>query len=168
MSTHVLAEARVEGPADLPPVPGFIESDFNPLLYHVAGTCLAGRQFDGGRIAILLGSLMGDSTTTDLASRLLVDGQVHNALLFMQATSNSVLGHLSREFGITGPLMSLSTTGDELMATAELLLADPDLDAVLVLSVELVPNPRTALAYELLGAQAPHQDVAVAMLLEES
>ncbi|AHH95624.1 hypothetical protein GCM10010174_78130 [Kutzneria viridogrisea] len=169
MTLRVRSSAKVDGPVDLPAVPGFIESTFNPLVHHVATNCLAGQDIPGDRLAVVLGSLVGDCTTTDLASRLLVQGQVHNALLFMQATANAVLGYLSREFDITGPLLALSTMDgmdDELLDTAELLLADPGLDAVLVLGVELVPTERAAHALSLLPATAPRHDLAIALLLE--
>ncbi|GLZ35017.1 hypothetical protein Lesp02_72040 [Lentzea sp. NBRC 105346] len=169
MKTRVRASAKLDGPVELPPVTGFVESSFNPLLYHVAMTCLAGQDIPGDRLGVVLVSLMGDATTTDLASERMVSGQVHNPLLFMQATANAVLGRLSTDLGITGPLLALSTTDDpagELLAAAELLLAVDDLDAVLTLAVELAPNPRTARAHALLGTDPPAHDVAVAQLLE--
>ncbi|GAA3435369.1 hypothetical protein [Kutzneria kofuensis] len=159
-----VAHAEVAG--DLDPVPGFIESAFNPLVYHAAAQCLHGREFDGSRLAVVVASLVGDSTTTSLASRLLVDGQVHNAILFMQATANAVLGFLSREFDLTGPLLSVSTVDDDPLETADLLLADPELDAVLLLTVELAADERTAAAYRLLGRTPPTTDGASALLLE--
>ena len=123
-----------------PRLPGFVESAFSPLAYEVSRQCLTERPGDGSRTAVALASLMGDTTTADLASRRMVAGQVHNPLLFMQATANSVLGYTSREFGITGQTFSLSTLDDpvtELLAMADLLLEDPELDRVLVLGVEL-------------------------------
>lgn len=159
-----VASADIAG--DLEPVPGFIESAFNPLVYHAAAECLRGREFDGARLAVVVSSLVGDSTTTGLASRLLVAGQVHNAILFMQATANAVLGFLSREFDLTGPLLSLSTVDEDPLDTAELLLTDPELDAVLLLSVELAADARTAAAYRRLGRTPPTTDGASAHLLE--
>lgn len=159
-----IAHAEVAG--DLDPVPGFIESAFNPLVYHAAARCLHGRELAGSRLAVVVASLIGDSTTTGLASRLLVDGQVHNAILFMQATANAVLGFLSREFDLTGPLLSVSTVDDDPLETADLLLADPELDAVLLLTVELAADERTAAAYRLLGRTPPTTDGASALLLE--
>jgi hypothetical protein len=148
------------------PVPGFIESAFNPLVYRAAADCLGGRDFDGSRLAVVVASLAGDSTTTGLASRLLVDGQVHNAILFMQATANAVLGFLSREFDLTGPLLCVSTVDDDPLDTADLLLTDPELDAVLLLTVELAADERIAAAYRLLGRTPPTHDGASALLLE--
>jgi hypothetical protein len=163
----VITVARAEiADQELEPVPGFIESAFNPLVYHAAAACLRGREFDGSRIAVVVSSLIGDSTTTTLASKLLVGGQVHNAILFMQATANAVLGFLSREFDLTGPLLSLSTVDDDLLDTAELLLTDPELDAVLLLTVELAADARTEAVYRLLGRTSPTDDGASALLLE--
>ncbi|QWB21625.1 MULTISPECIES: hypothetical protein [Streptomyces] len=139
----------------LPRLPGFVESAFSPLAYEVAGRCLAEPPGGGGpRTAVALAALLGDTTTADLASSRMVAGRVHNPLLFMQATPNSVLGHLSREFGITGQMFSLSTLDDaltELLAMADLLLEDPELDRVLVLGVELGGGERTAAVYRELA-----------------
>ncbi|MFC4499350.1 MULTISPECIES: hypothetical protein [Streptomyces] len=137
----------------LPRLPGFVESAFSPLAYEVSRRCLTEHPGDGSRTAVALAGLMGDTTTADLASSRMVSGKVHNPLLFMQATPNSVLGHTSREFGITGQMFSVSTLDDpvtELLAMADLLLEDPELDRVLVLGVELGGGERvTAVHREL-------------------
>jgi len=141
----------------LPKLPGFVESAFSPLAYEVSGRCLTERPGDGSRTAVALASLMGDTTTADLASRRMVSGRVHNPLLFMQATANSVLGHTSREFGITGQMVSLSTLDDpvtELLAMADLLLEDPELDRVLVVGVELGGGDRVAAVHRELAADS--------------
>ncbi|WP_329274456.1 hypothetical protein [Streptomyces sp. NBC_01451] len=140
----------------LPKLPGFVESAFSPLAYEVSSRCLTARPGDGDRTAVALASLTGDTTTADLASRRMVSGRVHNPLLFMQATANSVLGHMSREFGITGQMFSISTLDDpltELLAMADLLLEDdPELDRVLVLAVELGGSERVAAVHRELAA----------------
>ncbi|WP_308404350.1 hypothetical protein [Streptomyces sp. ATCC 21386] len=156
-----------DGDIPLPRLPGFVESAFSPLVYEVAARCLTERPAggtsrsdgagsgEGSRTAVALASLMGDTTTADLASRRVVSGRVHNPLLFMQATANSVLGHLSREFGITGQMFSLSTLDDpvtELLAMADLLLEDPELDRVLVVGVELGGGERWAAVHRELSA----------------
>jgi len=153
----------------LPRLPGFVESAFSPLAYEVSRRCLT-EQPDGGtsrlseagsgggaRTAVALASLMGDTTTADLASRRMVSGKVHNPLLFMQATPNSVLGHISREFGITGQMFSVSTFDDpvtELLPLAELLLEERELDRVLVLGVELGGGERLAAVHRELAADS--------------
>ncbi|MDX2543120.1 hypothetical protein ACOT81_22710 [Streptomyces sp. WI04-05B] len=140
----------------LPKLPGFVESAFSPLAYEVGSRCLTARPGDGDRTAVALAGLMGDTTTADLASRRMVSGRVHNPLLFMQATANSVLGHMSREFGITGQMFSLSTLDDpldELLAMAELLLEEPELDRVLVLAVELGGGERVSAVHHELAEE---------------
>nr|BDI54812.1 chain length factor [Streptomyces sp.] len=143
----------------LPRLPGFVESAFSPLAYEVSRRCLTERPGEGSRTAVVLASLLGDTTTADLASTRMVSGKVHNPLLFMQATPNSVLGHTSREFGITGQMFSVSGFDDpvtELLAMADLLLEDPELDRVLVLGVELGGGERvTALHRELTAGGTP-------------
>lgn len=168
--------AGVAGPGypdTAPPLTGFVESEFNPLVHRAAWPCLTaapGEHGDGARTGLVLASLMGDATTTDLASRQLVAGRVHNAILFMQATANAVLGHLAREFGRTGPLLALSTpdVSGELLDTARLWLADGELDQVLVVGVELAGTERTTAAYRALGLPPPAHDLAVALLVTRS
>ncbi|MFC8197742.1 hypothetical protein ACFUTV_20355 [Streptomyces sp. NPDC057298] len=160
----------------LPRLPGFVESAFSPLAYDVARQCLTGHPGDGTRTAVALASLTGDTTTADLASRRMVSGRVHNPLLFMQATPNSVLGHISKEFGITGQMLSLSGVEDpvaELLSMADLLLEDPELDRVLALGVELGGSERLARVHRELAADdgrpvpalLPSAGLAAAVLL---
>lgn len=163
-ATATLGTGRDDTP--LPRLPGFVESAFSPLAYEVGRQCLGGRPGDGSRTAVALASLMGDTTTADLASRRMVSGRVHNPLLFMQATANSVLGYLSRELRITGQTFSLSTLDDpvtELLTMADLLLEDPELDRVLAVGVELgaggrgdvsAPSGRVAAVYRELAADS--------------
>jgi hypothetical protein len=176
---HLLAAAVAEPSAELAPLPGFVESVFSPLVFEACRRCLDQKPGDGARTAVVLTSLMGDTTTADLASRRLAAGRVHNPLLFMQATANSVLGYLSREFGITGQQLSLSTLDDPLaesLAMADVLLDEPDLDRVLVVGVELAGGARAgAVRNQLAGPQAAQGepdgppaaqgDLAVAVLL---
>ncbi|MGI3225753.1 hypothetical protein ACRJ4B_19565 [Streptomyces sp. GTA36] len=148
-----------DGDIPLPRLPGFVESAFSPLAYEAARLCLAERPGDGSRTAVALASTAGDTTTADLASRRMVSGRVHNPLLFMQATPNSVLGYLSREFRITGQMFSLSTLDDpvtELLSMADLLLEDPEVERVLVLGVELGGSERLAAVYEELADGRGH------------
>lgn len=174
--TTVLATASlgIDEPAkDVPNVPGFIASQFNPLVYAVGRACLTRAAVPGEHLAIVLGTLMGDLTTTDLHSQRLIAGQVHNPLLFMQGTANSVLGFLGVEFGVTGPTLSISAWGDPvapLLDMAELLLAD-GLRHVLVIGVELAAGARTDAAWQELTRMQPTtpalpaRDLAAALLL---
>ncbi|MFD7502317.1 beta-ketoacyl synthase chain length factor [Streptomyces sp. NPDC059850] len=152
-----------------PPVAGFVESAFSPLVYQAVERALTAHPGDGSRTAMVLASTMGDATTLDLGSRLLVAGQVHNPLLFMQSTANAILGQLSREFAITGPLLCLSAATDlavELLNTAELLLEDEELDRVVLVGVELAGTERTTAAYHELNTDPPATDLAVAIVLD--
>ncbi|QLH25014.1 hypothetical protein [Streptomyces sp. Rer75] len=164
--------AAMSGPEAAPPVAGFVESAFNPLVHQAVERCLSAHPGDGSRTAMVLASTMGDATTLDLGSRRLVSGQVHNPLLFMQSTANAILGQLSRDFAITGPLLCLSTVADlagELLATAELLLEDEELDRVVLVGVELAGAERTTAAYRRLrGIGPPAADRAVALVLDRN
>ncbi|WP_055548907.1 hypothetical protein [Streptomyces sp. NBRC 110028] len=161
--------AAMAGPA-APPVAGFVESAFNPLVHQAVERCLTAHPGDGSRTAMVLASTMGDATTLDLGSRRLVAGQVHNPLLFMQSTANAILGQLSRDFAVTGPLLCLSTVADlagELLSTTELLLTDKELDRVVLIGVELAGTGRTTAAYrELRTIGPPAEDRAVALVID--
>ena len=160
------AEATTEDAAAI--LPGFVDSPFPPLVHRVADRCLRAAPGDPTRTAVVLASAFGDTTTTDLASRLLVGGQVHNPMLFMQATANAVLGQLAKDHGLTGPLTSIAAAdpAGELHRVAALLLADPELDRVLALTAELAANPRaTAVHRAHPDLPAPPEHTATALLL---
>ena len=155
--------------ASAPPVPGFIESAFNPLVYDAFRQCLAEAPGDGARTAFVLASTMGDAATLDLGSRKLVAGEASSPLLFMQSTANAILGRLGIDFHVTGPLIALSCVGDlaaDLLATADVLLADGEVDRVVLVGVELAGTERTTAAHRELGTCPPTADLAVAILLE--
>lgn len=166
---HVLASAAAtpDQADEAPALTGFIESRFNPLVHRVAWRCLTGRATAGDRTAVVLASLLGDTTTADLASRQLAAGRAHNAILFMQATANAILGHVSQEFDLTGPLLSLSTRDPaaDLLGTAELLLDDGDVDQVLLIGIELAASERATAACAELAVPPPTEDLAVAALV---
>ncbi|MDT3396396.1 hypothetical protein RKE29_07035 [Streptomyces sp. B1866] len=155
--------------ADPPPVPGFVESAFSPLVHQAVARALSARPGDGSRTALVLASAMGDAATLDAGSRLLAAGRVHHPLLFMQSTPNAVLGRLSCDFAVTGPLLALSATGDladALLATGELLLEDEELDRVVLVGVELAATGRTAAAHREMGTGPPAAERAVAIVLD--
>ncbi|MER6916681.1 ketosynthase [Streptomyces sp. NPDC000594] len=162
-----------EGP---PGVPGFIESRFSPLVRAVVDGCVADADPDGfarraDRTAVLLVTLFGDVTTTDLASRRMLAGQPHNPLLFYQSVPTSILGYVSRAHGIRGPITCLSAhagSAGEALETAELMLAEPTVDQLLLIGVELTGSERTAAARRALPPaerDSPGQDSAFALLL---
>ena len=157
--------------ASAPPVSGFVESTFSPLVYDAIRQCLAESpgEGDGARTALVLASTLGDAGTLDLGSRRLVAGKVSNPLLFMQSTPNAILGRLSIDFAISGPLVALSPLGDlaaDLLDTAEVLLADGEVDRVVLVGVELAGTERTAAAHRELGTHPPTADHAVAIVLD--
>jgi len=149
--------ARAPDASAVPPVPGFIESRFNPLVYAVVKRTLAQcAPAVREKTAIALGSLLGDATTADVASQNVVKGNVHNPLLFYQSVPTSILGYLARELGIKGPLPCISSRSltFDLLEIADILLEDDDVEQVLVVGVELAPNARTERVLGILhGAQ---------------
>ncbi|OXM54944.1 beta-ketoacyl synthase N-terminal-like domain-containing protein [Amycolatopsis alba] len=163
---NILAAATGSA-ATAPPVAGFIESPFNPLVHQVATTLLGRCAVDGARTGMVLASELGDSVTTDLASRQLAEGKPANTLLFMQATANAILGRIGIEHGITGPALSISPSrhaGHGPLDLAALLLED-DLDRILVLGVELTGTPRTDAAHRARGTESPPADLAAGLLV---
>ncbi len=157
---------------------GFIASRFNPLVYTAVSQCLdaAGADVDGARTGVVLASVLGDTTTADVASRNLAAGRVHNPLLFYQSVQTSVLGYLGRERGIRGPLVCVSAGEDAAERSAELaelMLESGDADAALVLYVELRADARSRRVHELLrggplAELACEDDVVVCLLLRRA
>lgn len=185
MAAYIEARSQQEGKAlrsdaepplaaELAPVPGFIESAFNPLVYRMIQTHME----SGGirrpeKLAIVLASAFGDTTTADSASRNLLAGQVHNPLLFYQSVPNSILGYASRQFGLTGQMTALAHQGDGLSALLELaaLYSElPSVEQVLVIGVELRSERADELLAELAGEAAGMRscDQAVSLLLERN
>ncbi len=166
------APAQVREPA------GFIASRFSPLVYTAVSRCLdaAGADLDGARTGVVLASVLGDTTTADVASRNLAEGRVHNPLLFYQSVPTSILGYLGRERGIRGPLACVSAGADaaeRARELAELTLAAGDADAVLVLYAELRLDARSrrvhgALRGGALGELGCEDDLVVCLLLRRT
>lgn len=153
-----------------PVVPGFIESEFNPMVRLAVEQSLAGQ--DPRAVlatGVVLGSVCGDSTTADVASRNLLRGRVRNPLLFYQSIPNSILGYVSRELGLTGPLACVAGAAAlhaDLLEMADLWLERPDVRQVVVVDVELAAGPRTeAAAGGLENGARPAHDVAVALVV---
>jgi 3-oxoacyl-[acyl-carrier-protein] synthase II len=169
---RVIATARLEGTEDPPGVPGFIVSRFNPLVNEAVRRCLAeaGDAVDvsGPGTALLLGSVFGDTTTSDTASAGLVAGDVRNPLLFYQSVPTTILGHVAREYGITGPIVCCSIRTDPagtLRDLARLLLLEDEISRVLMIEVELAAGRRVA---HLTEGSGPAGDTATARLLGEA
>ncbi|WP_416981238.1 beta-ketoacyl synthase chain length factor [Streptomyces sp. T028] len=166
--------------AELPKVTGFVVSRFSPLVHEVVTACLGapGTADDlvgaaGPRTAVVLATLFGDTTTTDTATQRLVADRVHSPLLFFQSVTTSILGHLTKRYGITGQLTCLSAGGDlaaEALRAADLLLDQDDVEQVLVIGVETEPRERATWVHGLAADEdgldaLPAGDAAVALLL---
>ncbi|WP_128657358.1 beta-ketoacyl synthase chain length factor, partial [Paenibacillus sp. 598K] len=154
-------------------VPGFIESAFPPLVYQMIRSHMdSGNVRDPARLAIVLASALGDTGTSDRASRNLLAGQVHNPLLFYQSVPNSILGYAARQYGLTGLMTTLAHAGDGLSALLEMAMLYselPDVEQVLVIGVELRSDRADELLAELTEGDAMRAcDHAVALLLERS
>lgn len=167
--TTAVATVKLDGESNLPTVPGFILSQFNPLVNEVARRCLSlpgVGDVSGPGTAVVLSTVFGDSTTSDTASFNLVTGDVRNPLLFYQSVPTTILGNIAREYGITGPVICLSVKKDpavELAALTDLLFLDNEIHCALCIEAELAANPRTTLL-----SQKSTTDVATATFLRKA
>ncbi|MEU4565456.1 hypothetical protein [Micromonospora sp. NPDC023956] len=167
-------------PRELPPVTGFAISRFGPLVHAVAADCLGPAESSGNHVgrhgagtAVVLATVFGDAVTTDAATRRTVAGKQPGALLFFQSVTTSILSHLTRHYGIRGPLTCVSAVADpagEALRVADALLDDPELQQVLVIGVETEPNERVRRVHESAAAagreaRLPAGDAAAALLL---
>lgn len=185
LPTTVLAAAAVvpgasAGPlvhtGDPPEVTGFVVSRFGPLVLDAARRCLGDPSTEdhlvagiGERTAVVLGTVFGDSTSLDVASQQLTSGKAPDPLLCYQAVPTSVLGKLCHDYAITGPVTCVAAELDpagELLAVADLMLVDQQLERVLLVAVELAPTARVASLRDGPGLGAPAAtDAAVCLLL---
>ncbi|WP_409468011.1 ketosynthase [Streptomyces sp. HC307] len=179
------AAEGLPGAADvaLPKVRGFVGSRFGPLVHAVGTACLgepetfAGADGSAGRrTGIVLATMFGDTVTADTFTQHMIAGHVHNPLLFLQSVPTSILGHLTKQYGITGPLNCVSGGADlavEALRLVDVLMGSGDVHQVLVVGVESAPNERvgwvtTSLAGEAAFGGLPANDVAVGLLLRRS
>ncbi|MCI4067120.1 beta-ketoacyl synthase chain length factor [Micromonospora sp. R77] len=155
----MLAEARWPEPGDgTPPgVPGFVHSAFAPLVVAVAERCLR-RYADppAGRTAVLLVSAHGDRSSAEHVRATVAAGGRIGPLFFYQSVPNSVAGHVAARWGLDGPVVCLSPTGDPWaagVAEADLLRYDGDADQALLVHVDAAPDgtPTGAVAVLLGG-----------------
>ncbi|MFE9202299.1 beta-ketoacyl synthase chain length factor [Micromonospora sp. NPDC007230] len=163
---RVLAEARWPEPGDgsPPPVPGFVHSAFPPLVAAVADRCLTRRHGArpvpaGTRTAVVLVSASGDRASAEHVRATVAAGGRIGPLFFFQSVPNSVAGHVAARWGLDGPVVCLSPTGQpraDGTAEAELLLYDGDADEALLVLIEQAPDgtPGEATAV-LLGEGTP-------------
>ncbi|MER5214841.1 ketosynthase [Streptomyces sp. NPDC002838] len=167
-------------PEELPALVGFAVSRFGPLVSAVVTACLSpsggpdnhvGQK--GPKTAVVLATMYGDAVTVDTATQRLVAQKPPNPLLFYQSANTSVLSHVTRRYGIHGPLTCVSAVRDpaaEALRMADALLDDPALSQVLVVGVETRPNERVRRAHESTTAGSgrahlPVGDAAAALLL---
>lgn len=160
----VLARAEWPEPGDqqVPALPGFVLSTFNPLAAAVIERCLSRRHGQppvpaavGDRTAVILVSQSGDLVSAVHVARTVDAAGRVGPLFFYQSVPNSVLGHLAARWGLAGPVVCLCPVGDAWATAldhAALLIDDGDADEVLAVLVE---QPVTA----------ADQDHSAAMLL---
>ncbi|MDG4800549.1 hypothetical protein [Micromonospora sp. WMMD980] len=146
----MLAEARwpEDGDGAAPGVPGFVHSGFAPLVVAVAERCLTRRYGSGplpggNRTAVLLASASGDAAGAAHVRATVGAGGRVGPLFFFQSVPNSVAGHVAARWGLDGPVVCLSPTGDprtEGEAEADLLRHDGDAAQALLILIELAPD----------------------------
>jgi 3-oxoacyl-(acyl-carrier-protein) synthase len=124
---------------EVPPLAGFIESTFSPLLAEVAARALRRRPeptVPGGVTAIVMVTALGDMTSaTRVAAAVDADQRV-SPLLFFQSVPNAVAGYLAARWGLTGPVVCVSGMSAGL-GIAALLIDDADADEALVIRIDL-------------------------------
>lgn len=143
-----------DGERELPPLPGFTASTFNPLVAAVAELCLTRHRNAtpdttpdatvAGRTGLLLASAGGDRATALAIDTAAASGRRMPPLLFFQSNPNAVLGHIAARWRLTGPVVAISPArpaapGElprDALESAALLLADGDADQVLVIAAE--------------------------------
>ncbi len=115
MTTVVLARAQWpadEADTELPPVAGFIESAFSPLVAAVAERCLLSYFGEppaalarAERTAIALATSTGDLATAAAVAAAVQAGRRVPPLLFYQSNPNAVAGYVAARWGLAGPVV---------------------------------------------------------------
>ena len=161
-----VASATVHAGQHVSALPGFMVSDFAPLVYAAVRECLGDARSGhllkgvGDRVGIVLGSRRFDTVSLELSVEHVNRGRV-SPILFYQVLPTAILGQIARDYRLTGPVSCVSVTGDaraEVLETAGVLLADDAAEWVLGLTVELDPDPgkscaRADLVRSSLGGQ---------------
>ncbi|MFJ8752653.1 hypothetical protein ACIREO_25450 [Streptomyces sp. NPDC102441] len=151
---EVVAGAQVHAGPQAPPLAGFFASDFAPLVYAAVRACVgeprAGHLLEGvgDRVGIVLGSHSFDTASLELSVEHVNKGRV-SPILFYQVVPTAILGHIARDYRLTGPMSCVAVTGDaraEVLELARLLLADASAEWVLGITVEMDPDPAKAFA----------------------
>jgi hypothetical protein len=130
-------EATVDD--EVPPLAGFIDSAFSPLLAEVAARALRRRPepaAPGVVTAIVIVTALGDLTSATRVAAAVDAGERVSPLLFFQSVPNAVAGYLAARWNLTGPVACVSEMNAGL-GIAALLIDDADADEVLVLCIDL-------------------------------
>ena len=121
---------------EVPPLAGFIDSAFSPLVAEVAARILRGRA-DGDRVtAVVVVTALGDVTSATRVATVVDAGRRVPPLQFFQSVPNSVVGHLAARWHLTGPVACVTGTPAGLDMAAQL-IEDADADEALVVRVDL-------------------------------
>ena len=144
-----------------PSLPGFVGSTFSPLVAVVADRCLQSLYGEvaakpGEKVGIVLVSRSGDRAAAEHVRQAVADGKRVGPLYFFQSVPNSVAGYVAARWGLHGPVVCLSPSGDARQAgfdQAALLIADGDADQVLVVLVEQASQGDTAVALLVDGGE---------------
>jgi Beta-ketoacyl synthase, N-terminal domain len=124
---------------EVPPLAGFIESTFSPLLAEVAARALRRRPeptVPGVVTAIVMVTALGDVTSATRVAAAVDAGQRVSPLLFFQSVPNAVAGYLAAHWDLTGPVVCVSGMSAGL-GIAALLVDDADADEALVIGIDL-------------------------------
>jgi hypothetical protein len=124
---------------EVPPLAGFIESTFSPLLAEVAARALRRRPqptVPGAVTAVVMVTALGDMTSATRVAAAVDAGQRVSPLLFFQSVPNAVAGYLAARWDLTGPVVCVSGMSAGL-GIAALLIDDADADEALVLHIDL-------------------------------
>ncbi|KAA2257284.1 hypothetical protein F0L68_25335 [Solihabitans fulvus] len=164
--------ARAEWPTApdeaLPTVAGFVTSNFSPLVAEVAERCLRAHYGEtparaGERVGVVLASVRGDVTTASTLAEAVRSGSRVPPLLFFQSNPNAVVGHVTARWGLGGPVVCTSPTGDALadgLAVAALLIEEGDATQVLVVAAELADEDTHDRAEAVLVGPPPEESLA--------
>ena len=125
--------------AEIPPLAGFIESAFSPLLAEVATRALRRRPepaVPGAVTAVVMVTALGDVTSATRVAAAVDAGNRVSPLLFFQSVPNAVAGYLAARWDLTGPVVCVSgmSAGLDIAAT---LIDDADADEALVIRIDL-------------------------------
>jgi hypothetical protein len=130
---------ETDADAEVTALPGFVESNFSPLLAQVAVRALRSRdqpQPPGQVTAIVMVTALGDVTSATRVATAVDAGERVLPLLFFQSVPNAVAGYLAARWHLTGPVVCVSGTRAG-VDVAALLIDDADADEALVACVDL-------------------------------